>query len=107
MADEREGHRTGLPWCCVGCVVPFSPRSPCAYTGSVHRWLLDKPGILHCDLYHNNVTYRIIEKLNARREAENKVYKVPTNEDISSWATPLVTDYTTNRYPTFYGTGVA
>ena len=75
----------------VACSTCFrSSRSPCAYTGSVHRWLFDEPGILHRDLSLNNIMCRIVKEFGAK----DKVYGVLTDYDLSSWAASLKTDYT-------------
>ena len=70
----------------------FSHRFPCAYAGSVHRWLFDEPGILHRDLSLNNIMCRIVEDLGA--EDKVHVYGVLTDYDLSSWTASLRTDYT-------------
>jgi len=77
---------------CSACV-RFSSRVPYAYTGSVHRWLLDVPGILHRDLSFNNIMCRVIKELNGEKETEH-VYGVLTDYDLSSWAASLTKDYT-------------
>jgi len=71
-------------------VHPFLSRLPCAYTDSVHRWLLDEPGILHRDLSFNNIMCRIMK----HPGAEDKVYGVSTDYDLSSWAASSKTAYT-------------
>jgi len=77
---------------CSMCV-RFSSRVPYAYTGSVHRWLLDVPGILHRDLSFNNIMYRTIKERNGRGETEY-ICGVLTDYDLSSWAVSLRNDYT-------------
>jgi len=76
---------------CSTCV-RFSPRFQCAYASSVHRWLLDVPGILHRDLSLNNIMCRIVKELGA--EDKIHVYGVLTDYDLSSWVASLRTDYT-------------
>jgi len=64
------------------------------YTSSVHRWLFDKPGILHRDLSFNNIMFRIIKtQRNAEGETEYKVYGVLTDYDLSSWVASLKNNY--------------
>jgi hypothetical protein len=62
---------------------------PYTYTGLVHRWLYDEPGILHCDLSFDNIMYRIIEEMNAKGETEGKVYGVLADYDLSLWTASL------------------
>ena len=72
--------------------VPFSSSFQYVYTGLVHCWLYDRPGVLHRDLSLDNTMYRIIE-VNAEGDVEYKVYGVPTDYDLSSWTASLKTDY--------------
>ena len=88
LTNARDIGQVFLDVACSTCV--RSSRSPCAYTGSVHRWLFDKPGILHRDLSLNNIMCRIVKELGAK----DKVYGVLTDYDLSSWAASLKTDYT-------------
>ena len=64
---------------------PIAPCSPSAYPSLVHRWLCDKPGILHRDLSFNNIMYRLVE---------DKVYGVLADYDLSSWMNSMNPDYT-------------
>jgi len=89
LTNVRDIGQVFLDVACSTCV-PLSPRFPCAYTCSVHRWLFDKPGILHRDLSFNNIMCRIIKELGGK----DKVYGVLTDYDLSSWAASLKTDYT-------------
>jgi len=89
LTNVRDIGQVFLDVACSTCV-PFSPRFPCTYSCSVHRWLFDEPGILHRDLSFNNIMCRIIKELGAK----DKVYGVLTDYDLSSWAASLRTDYT-------------
>ena len=51
---------------------------------------LDEPGILRRDLSLNNIMCRIVKELGA----EDKVYGVLTDYDLSSWAASLTAGYT-------------
>ena len=77
---------------CSTCV--FLLPDPIAYTGSVHRWLHDNPGILHRDLSFNNIMCRTLKEKNAQGEDEERVYGVLTDYDLSSWTADLANDYT-------------
>ena len=90
LKNVRDIGQVFLDIACSTCVC-FSPRFPCAYAGSVHRWLLDEPGILHRDLSLNNIMCRIVKELGT--EDKEHVYGVLTDYDLSSWAASLKNDY--------------
>ena len=71
------------------CVPFLLPDCRLLTTAIVHRWLYDKPGILHRDLSLRNIMCRIIEETNVDGERERKVYGVLMDYDLSSWTKDL------------------
>src|ERR1700753_780866 len=76
------------------CVPFLLPDCRLLTTAVVHRWLYDKPGILHRDLSLRNIMCRIVNEINAHGQEEQKVYGVVTEYDLSSWTEHLKGDYT-------------
>ena len=89
LGNVRDIGQVFLDVACGRCIAP-SPRFAWTHTCSVHRWLLDDPGILHRDLSFNNIMYRLgMEVMGGKPQ----VYGVLTDYDLSSWAVSLNTDY--------------
>ena len=79
----------------VACsAFPFTSSSLFAHPTPVHRWLYDKPGILHRDLSLRNIMCRIRAEVNVEGKREWKVYGVLMDFDLSSWTERLEGVYT-------------